>query len=104
MGDIVWAGTIWHYNNILDFSREKATATKQIDHGVCNAACIEQNKYVMVGDQGDVEIFEVIKNENELEPPHFESIYQAKQHDDIALTVSVFSNKTNIVTGGMDCW
>lgn len=104
MSDIVWAGVIWHYNDISNFSKEKAAITKQIDHGFCDAVYLAQDKFITVGDQGDVEIFQIVKIEDEQHSQEFQSLHRTCQHDDVALTVSLFFNKRNIVTGGMDCW
>ncbi|XP_012218216.1 methylosome protein WDR77 [Linepithema humile] len=101
MVDIYWTGTLWHYNDILDFTREKADITQQTDSGVCNAVYLTQNKFVVVEDSGIVEILEIIQASDQ--KPQFYSLERTCQHDDSVLTVSKFSNERNIVTGGMDC-
>ncbi|KAL6255216.1 hypothetical protein P5V15_013554 [Pogonomyrmex californicus] len=100
MVDLYWNGTFWYYNDIADFSREKATLTQQMDSGICDAAYLSQNKFAIVEDSGAVQICEIITSQTGKE---FRQLEYACQHDDSVLTVSVFSNKKNIVTGGMDC-
>lgn len=102
MVDIYWTGTLWHYNDISDFAREKATITQQTESGVCDAVYLTQNKLVVVEDSGVVEISEIVQSADQ--KPQFYSLERACQHDDSVLTVSKFFNERNIVTGGMDCW
>lgn len=101
MADIYWNGTLWHYTDISDFSRERAVITQRMDNGVCDAVYLSHNRYVSVEDSGAVQIREIVKTDEEFE---FQQLEYACQHEDSILTVSVFSNLRNIVTGGMDCW
>lgn len=105
MTDIYWNGTLWHYKDISDFSRERAAMTQRMDSGVCDVAYLSESKFVSVGDSGAVQIYEisVLESWNEA-VEEFQHLAYACQHDDSILTVSVFSNQRNIVTGGMDCW
>ncbi|XP_011171350.3 methylosome protein 50 [Solenopsis invicta] len=95
MVDLCWNGTLWHYGDIFDFARERASV-KHLDTGICDGAYLSNKKFVCVGDSGAVQIYEIKFGE-------MQQLSYACQHDDSILTVSVFSNKRNIVTGGMDC-
>ncbi|EFN72018.1 Methylosome protein 50 [Camponotus floridanus] len=101
MNDLYWTGTIWHYNDISDFTRNKAAITQQMNNGICDAVYLGHNKFVVVEDSGAVQITEIVQLTNE--QSEFQFLERACQHDDSILTVSGFSNKRNIVTGGMDC-
>lgn len=102
MVDLYWTGTLWHYKDISDFTREKAAVTQQMSNGICDAVYLGYNKFVVVEDSGAVQITEIVQAANE--QSEFQFLERACQHDDSVLTVSGFSNKRNIVTGGMDCW
>lgn len=99
MVDLYWTGTIWHYNDISDFTRERAAITQQINNGICDAVYIGHDKFVVVEDSGAVQITQIVLTNEQSE---FQFLERACQHDDSVLTVSGFSNKRNIVTGGMD--
>lgn len=101
MVDLYWTGTLWHHKDISDLSRERATVTQLIHSGVCDAAYLDENKFVSVEDSGAVQIYEIVQTDEESQ---FQQLEYACQHEDSILTVSVFSNRRNIVTGGMDCW
>jgi len=101
MVDLYWNGTLWHYKDISDFSREKAVAKQRMDSGVCDAAYLSENRFVSVEDSAAVQIYEITETDKQFE---FQHLAYACQHEDSILTVSVFSNQRNIVTGGMDCW
>lgn len=101
MVDLYWNGTLWHYKDISDFSRERATVMQQLDSGVCDAAYLSKNKFVSVGDNAAVQIYDIIQTDQQTQ---FQQLAYTCQHDDSILTVSVFSNRRNVVTGGMDCW
>lgn len=101
MVDLYWNGTLWHYKDISDFSREKATVTQRMDSGVCNAAYLSENRFVSVEDSGAIQIQEIVQTD---EQSQFQHLEYACQHEDSILTVSVFSNQRNFVTGGMDYW
>lgn len=102
MDDLYWTGTIWHYNDISDFARDKAVIMQQMNNGICDAVYLGHNKFVVVEDSGAVQITEIVQLTNE--QSEFQFLERACQHDNSILTVSGFSNKRNIVTGGMDCW
>lgn len=101
MVDLFWNGTLWHYKDISDFSRERATVKHQMHSGVCDAAYLDETKFVSVEDSGAVQVYEIVQTD---EVSQFQPLEYACQHEDSILTVSVFSNRRNIVTGGMDCW
>ncbi|KAL6429327.1 hypothetical protein ACFW04_008199 [Cataglyphis niger] len=101
MVDLYWTGTLWHYNDISDFTREKAAITQQMSNGICDAVYLGHNKFVVVEDSGAVQITEIVQSTNK--ESEFVFLERACQHDDSISTVSAFSNKRNIVTGGMDC-
>lgn len=97
MVDIYWNGTLWYYKDISDFSREKAVACRRMDSGVCDVVYLNKHRFVSVEDSGAVQIYEMSQTEQ------FEHVAYACQHEDSILSVSMFSNHRNIVTGGMDC-
>lgn len=103
MVDLYWSGTLWHYNDISDFTREKAAITQQMSNGVNDAVYLGCNKFAVVEDSGAVQITEIVQPTTTNEQSEFQFLERACQHDDSILTVSGFSNNRNIVTGGMDC-
>ncbi|XP_036144115.1 methylosome protein 50-like isoform X2 [Monomorium pharaonis] len=100
MVDLSWNGILWHYKDLSDFSREKASLVQQLDSGVCDAVYLTKNKFVCVGDSGAVQIYEIIQTNKH---DQFQQLAYTCQHDDTVLTISMFANQRNIVTGGMDC-
>jgi len=101
MTDVFWTGNLWHFNDISNLNREHASRTLEVDTGVCNAVYLNQDKFVVVDDNGAVRIFEICTVDKQRQ---LQSIAYACQHDNSALTISLFPNKRNIVTAGMDYW
>ncbi|XP_077265189.1 methylosome protein WDR77 [Temnothorax americanus] len=101
MVDLYWNGTVWYYKDISDFSRNRAAAmTQRTDSGIVDAVYLSKSKFVSVEDSGAVQIYQIGEMD---EGTQFQNLEYACQHDNSVLTVSVFSNRRNIVTGGMDC-
>ncbi|KAL0126235.1 hypothetical protein PUN28_004986 [Cardiocondyla obscurior] len=100
MVDLYWYGILWNFKDISNFSRDKATIVHRMESGICDAAYLSESKFVIVEDSGAVQIQQIVESNRQSQ---FQQLEYACQHDDSVLTVSVFPNKRNIVTGGMDC-
>jgi hypothetical protein len=101
MTDVFWTGNLWHFNDISNLNREHASRTLEVHTGVCDAVYLNQDKFVVVDDNGAVRIFEICTVDKQHQ---LQSIAYACQHDNSALTISLFPDKRNIVTAGMDYW
>ncbi|EFN88372.1 Methylosome protein 50 [Harpegnathos saltator] len=103
MSSMTWSGSIKYYNDITDFGSKNATITKDTYDGCGDAVFLAEDKFVIVGDRGAIEIFKIAQSTNEFETPEFQSLNYACHHDDSVYTVSAFSDKKSIITGGLDC-
>ncbi|EZA50092.1 hypothetical protein DMN91_006316 [Ooceraea biroi] len=102
MTDLFWTGALWYFNDISELDRKKAAITQELDTGVCDAVYLNENKFVVVDDSGAVQIFDIMTDNSPEQPAQFLSVAYACQHDSSALTVSLFPDKKNIITAGMD--
>ncbi|XP_011879747.1 PREDICTED: methylosome protein 50 isoform X2 [Vollenhovia emeryi] len=100
MVDLYWNGTLWHYKDLSDFSQERAAVTQRVSSGVTDAVYLGKSRFVSAEDSGAVQVHEIVETDEEAK---FQPLSYACQHEDSILTMSVFSNRRNIVTGGMDC-
>lgn len=97
-----WSGTVWYYNDISDFQRENAFLAKKSESGVCDAAYLSHNKFLIGEDSGVLQI-SGLADVADSELQELQCLDYACQHDDSLLTLSAFSNKTHAVTSGADC-
>lgn len=105
MSSINWFGSLRYYSDIEDLNSKNSTVTKETYDGCGDAAFLAQDRFVVVGDKGAVEVFEVVQQTtDDHQMPDLQSIKSACYHDDSVYTVSVFSDSVSIVTGGLDCW
>lgn len=104
MSSINWSGSLRYYNNTSDLNRNAVAVTKETYDGCGDAAFLAQDKFVVVGDKGAVEIFQIVQATGKHQILEIQSLHSACHHDDSVYTVSAFSDSKSIVTGGLDCW
>ncbi|KAG7188114.1 hypothetical protein KM043_015961 [Ampulex compressa] len=96
-----WSGSIWCYDDIRNFNRDKAVATEITKSGTCSGAYLEQDKFIIAEDNGELRIFQLcVTRESELRIQHLRC---AKQTGDTILNMSPLAHKSYVVTGGIDC-
>ncbi|XP_012143668.1 methylosome protein WDR77 isoform X2 [Megachile rotundata] len=102
MTDRYWSGTVWYYNDISNFDRDKAFVATKTESGVCDAVCIDHDKFVVTEDSGVLQILNFCQAPGS---PLYElqCAGYACLHDSSILTVSTFSDEDHVVTGGLDC-
>ncbi|XP_076646990.1 methylosome protein WDR77 isoform X2 [Halictus rubicundus] len=101
MTDRYWSGTVWYYNDILDFTREKAFIATKTESGVCDGAHLGQDKFVISEDSGVLQILGLVETAD-TQLQELQSLGYACLHDSSLLTLSVFQDNARLVTGGMD--
>ncbi|KOC67425.1 Methylosome protein 50 [Habropoda laboriosa] len=101
MTDRYWSGTIWYYNDISDFDREKAFVAKKTESGVCAAVYLESDKFIIGEDTGALTIFDISTEPDGVK--ELQCAAYACLHDSSLLTLSAFADKKKVVSGGMDC-
>lgn len=102
MTDRYWSGTVWYYDDISNFDREKAFLATKTENGVCDGAFLEENKFVIGEDGGALVVMGLAPSVN-FDILELQNLGYACQHDDSLLTLSVFSDRSHIATGGSDC-
>ncbi|KAI4489579.1 hypothetical protein M0802_011016 [Mischocyttarus mexicanus] len=102
MTDRFWAGTLWYYNDISDFSKSKAFLTTRTVTGISAGAYLDKDKFVIGEDSGLLQVIGLGET-SEKDGIELQSFGYACQHDDTLTTISVFSDKAHVVSGGMDC-
>lgn len=101
MTDRYWNGTVWYYNNISDFAREKAFVDTKTESGVCDGVHLEQDKFVISEDSGVIQVYGLVETD-EPQVHELQSLGYACQHDSSPLTLAVFQDNVHVVSGGMD--
>jgi len=101
MNGRLWNGSVWIYDDPT-FDKEKSAVSLTTESGVCDAAFVEHDKFVVVEDSGVLQVFNIVENPT-TQSKSVHCLGYACQHDDSVLTASVFHGKTRLVTGGMDC-
>ncbi|XP_006565157.2 methylosome protein 50 isoform X2 [Apis mellifera] len=99
--DRYWNGIVWYYNDIADFDRDKALFAIKTESCVCDAVFLQSDKFVIGEDSGALQIFDLSKMPNDSEK--LQCAGYATLHDSSLLTLSAFTDKEHIVSGGMDC-
>ncbi|XP_058791274.1 methylosome protein WDR77-like [Phymastichus coffea] len=102
MVDRYWNGSVWFYNGLTNFDRNKYTAARKTESGVCVAAYLDKyDKFIVGEESGLLSVFELItKPETQLQ--ELQCMGFSCQHDDSLTSVSTFKDNVHIVTGGMD--
>ncbi|KAK2581316.1 hypothetical protein KPH14_008091 [Odynerus spinipes] len=100
--DRYWSGTVWYYNDISDFNRDKAFVATKTESGVCTGAYLERDKFAIGEDSGLLQILGLVEMPD-ADQQELQCLGYACQHDDSLSTLSVFSDRAHLVTGGMDC-
>ncbi|XP_076764218.1 methylosome protein WDR77 [Xylocopa sonorina] len=101
MTDRYWSGTLWYYNDITDFDRNKAHIATRTESGICDIVPIESDKFVLGEDSGALQIFHLVTKSDDLQ--ELQCIGYAALHDNSLLSLSMFHDKEHLVSGGMDC-
>lgn len=102
MTDVFWTGKLWHFDDISNIEKKNAPLTQAVDSGVCDAVYLNENRFIIVGDSGFVQMFEILPTDLDDVPAQLQSLSYTREHDSTALAVSLFPNKKDIVTAGMD--
>ncbi|XP_076287392.1 methylosome protein WDR77 [Lasioglossum baleicum] len=101
MTDRYWNGTVWYYNDISDFTREKAFIATKTESGVCDGAHLEQDKFIISEDSGVLQVYGLVEAAD-TQLQELQSLGYTCQHDSSPLTLSVFQDNVHVVSGGMD--
>ncbi|XP_014479983.1 PREDICTED: methylosome protein 50-like [Dinoponera quadriceps] len=101
MSSISWSGSLRYFNGTSNFNKENAALLKETYDCCGDAAFLARDTFVVVGDKGAVEIFQIIPDDQEI--LELQSLNYARYHDDSVYAVSVLYGRKNIVTGGLDC-
>ncbi|XP_015178911.1 PREDICTED: methylosome protein 50-like isoform X3 [Polistes dominula] len=102
MTDRFWSGTVWYYNDISDFTKSKALLSTKTITGITTGAYLEKDKFIIGEDSGLLQIIGLVET-SEKDTFELQSFGYACQHDDTITSISVFSDKERLVSGGMDC-
>ncbi|CAL7935769.1 unnamed protein product [Xylocopa violacea] len=100
MGHHYWGGTVWYYNDITDFDRNKAYVATRTESGVCDVVCIESDKFAVGEDNGALQVFHLVTKSDDLQ--ELQCAGYAALHDDSLLSLSIFHDKKHIVSCGLD--
>ncbi|XP_066590331.1 methylosome protein WDR77-like [Prorops nasuta] len=100
MTDRHWTGSIRYYNDHSNYNIDNSAVTIKIDSGASCGAFLDHERFIVGEDSGNLQIFEKCDNTDSI--PEMHSIANACQHDDGLVSLSVFSDKSHTVTGGMD--
>lgn len=105
MIDRQWNGTLSYYNELEHFDRDNAFAAYRTESGISDAAFLEKHDKCLIGeDSGTVQIVQLHDVENNAyKQKFFKPLHYACQHDDSLISLSVFENNTQFVSGGIDC-
>ncbi|XP_032685446.1 methylosome protein 50-like [Odontomachus brunneus] len=103
ISSINWNGSLRYYDNTSDFNKKNAAVIEETYDGCGDATFLTQDKFVVVGDKGAVEIFQIVQATGKPQTLELQSLNSACYHDDSVYTVSAFSDSKSIVTGGLDC-
>ncbi|XP_026671978.1 methylosome protein 50-like [Ceratina calcarata] len=101
MTDRYWSGTVWYYNSIADFDRNKAYLATKTESGVCDAVFLESDKFVIGEDSGALQVLQLTKSSDDSQ--ELQCAGYTCLHDDSLLSLSAFEDKCHVVSGGMDC-
>ncbi|OAD58533.1 Methylosome protein 50 [Eufriesea mexicana] len=99
--DRYWNGSVWYYNDITNFDRDKAALVAKTESGVCDAVFLQSDKFVIGEDSGTLQVFDL--STQPIDSNELQSTGYAALHDSSLLTLSVFVDKEHVVSGGMDC-
>ncbi|KAK9308694.1 hypothetical protein QLX08_001416 [Tetragonisca angustula] len=99
--DRYWSGTVWYYNDITNFDRDKASLQIKTESGVCDGIFLQSDKFVIGEDSGTLQVFDLSAKPSDSE--ELQCAGYAALHDNSLLTLSAFADKEHIVSGGMDC-
>lgn len=100
--DRYWSGTVWYYNDISDFDRNKAHVATKTESGVCDAVFLDNNKFVIGEDSGVLQVFDITTGPDDSQ--QLQCAGYACLHDDSIITLSAFADNDRVVSAGMDCW
>ncbi|KAH0550604.1 methylosome protein 50-like [Cotesia glomerata] len=100
--DRYWSGTVWYFNGATSLDRKNAYAVTRTESTICDAAFLDDKKFLVAEDSGVVQVLEVIKASETL-TPGIQCTGYVCQHDDSITSLAVFDNKTHFVTSSMDC-
>ncbi|KZC12058.1 PREDICTED: methylosome protein 50-like [Dufourea novaeangliae] len=101
MTDRYWCGTVWYFNDISDFDKNKAVVATKTESGVCDGAHLEHDKFVICEDSGVLQVLGLV-DVADTNLQELQSLGYACLHDSSLLTLSVFHDNDHLVTGGMD--
>lgn len=99
--DRYWSGTVWFYNDITDFDRNKAYLAMKTETGVCDAVYLENDKFAICEDSGALQILQLTTMPDDTQ--ELQCTAYTALHDDTILSLSTSNDKCYIVSGGMDC-
>lgn len=103
MTDHYWSGTVWYYNDISDFNKDKSFVATKTESGVCDGAYLEHNKFIISEDTGALQVLCLVE-EADTHIPEIQCLGYACLHDSSLVTLSVFCDNEHLVTGEMDSW
>uniref|UniRef100_A0A1B6GR52 Uncharacterized protein n=1 Tax=Cuerna arida TaxID=1464854 RepID=A0A1B6GR52_9HEMI len=97
-----WRGSVWYFKNASLAPRKESCATGiECESTVCDGKFIDAKKTIIVGeDSGAVTVYELIEEDDQ--PISFEGKNSRHDHDSCVLSISVSSDKSSVVTAGMD--
>ncbi|XP_076619515.1 methylosome protein WDR77 [Colletes latitarsis] len=96
-----WSGSIWYYNQISEFDRDKALVTTNTERGVCDGAYLEHNKFVVADDNGCLQVFNFVEV-GDKHVPMIQCLGFTSSHNSTLVTLSIFNDNEHLVTGELD--
>ncbi|GIY53613.1 methylosome protein 50 [Caerostris darwini] len=95
-----WNGSLWCFRSVEDAPHvEKCLTGIDVSSGIADMVSLDQNKIALGLDSGGLEVY---KLETEGETSHFAWTFGVCEHDDFITSLSVNSDKTNLVSVGAD--
>ncbi|XP_043261819.1 methylosome protein 50-like [Colletes gigas] len=96
-----WSGSIWYYNQISEFDRDKALVTTNTESGVCDGVYLEHNKFLVADDNGCLQVFNFVEA-GDKHVPMLQCSGFTSSHNSALVTLSVFNDNEHLVTGDSD--
>ena len=102
MTDRYWNGTVLIFDS-LNIKRHEPVAVKKTENGISDAVSLNVNKYIIGEENGIIQLIDLI-TDKDTGAKELNLTGYTCNHDSSVLTLSVFHNKNNFVSGGMDNW
>ncbi|KAG8039889.1 hypothetical protein G9C98_000618 [Cotesia typhae] len=86
--DRYWSGTVWYFNGATSLNRKDAYAVTRTESTICDAAFLDDKKFLVTEDSGVLQVLEVVKAPETLTPGIQCTGYVCQHDDSITSTIT----------------